>query len=230
MCWGSSLTTNSGPARKGSRPCLQEYVNNRQAALNDLVLGSSATMLALGPASIEWLSPLRPSYQEYRDGFLDVLGLGHFERALREFWPAQGPQWDGLAKLYNKAGDMGVLLVEAKAHPAETESSLMATAPASLDKINRALARTQGHMGVTQADWTQGAYQLANPLAFLYFMNELIGVPTYLALVNFVGDTSYKPTDLPDWHQHYWAVFERLGLRPSCRMLDRVIMIYPPAP
>src|SRR5919108_6092154 len=65
----------------------------------------------------DWISPLaREDYREYRDDFLSVLGLAQYYRALRDFWPLWGPQWDGLALLSGKA-DTGVLLIEAKAHP-----------------------------------------------------------------------------------------------------------------
>ncbi|HYF91526.1 MAG TPA: hypothetical protein VD969_04690 [Symbiobacteriaceae bacterium] len=227
------MGAKTGPATKGSRQCLQQYVNDRQkqSLLNDLLLSSSAAILATTAVSVEWLSPLAAlDYREHRDDFLDVLGLKQSEHIVRDFWPEQGPQWDGLARLRDSAGESAVILVEAKAHPAETESSLMATAPDSIAMIGRAFARTQGYMGVTKGNWTDGAYQLANRLAFLYCMNELVGVPTYLVLVNFVGDKTYRPTSLSEWQAHYRSVFQHLGLQPGCRLLDRIALVFPPAP
>lgn len=224
------VAVNAGKADKGSRLCLQEFVNapQKQATLNDLLISSSPSLLSFGPTEINWRSPLASlNYKEYRDDFLDALGLQQFATILRDFWPAQGPQWDGLAVLTNQAGAKAVLLVEAKAHPAETESSMGATARESIDQIMRAFARTQGFMGVTRGNWTHGAYQLANRLAFLYCMNELMGVSTYLGLVNFVGDTTYRATCLAEWQKHYGEVFEHLGLHPGCRLLDRVLLAYP---
>ena len=177
----------------------------------------------------DWISPLaREDYREYRDDFLSVLGLAQYYRALRDFWPLWGPQWDGLALLSGKA-DTGVLLIEAKAHPAETASAGRAANQDSATKIEAAFAQAQRHMGVAPCDWMRVSYQLANRLAFLYVMNEIAKVPTFLALVNFVDDRSHKPTSLAEWRAHYQVLFPALGIHPGCRMLDRIFTVFLPA-
>jgi hypothetical protein len=166
---------------KGSRYCLQRYVNEKPGDLADRLISASPTLTAFDPVRVDWKSPLAGhNYQEYRDDFLDVLGLQQHEAVLREYWPLQGPQWDGLALLPTET-TIGVLLVEAKAHPGETESTCGATDPASIATIENALARVQSHMGVTPgvtpSDWMKSSYQLANRLALLYFLNEIARVP-----------------------------------------------------
>jgi hypothetical protein len=174
----------------------------------------------------------RQEFREFRDDFLVPLRLEMHQAALRDFWPVQGPQWDALALLPADTAT-GVLLVEAKAHPGETVSACGATSPASLAKIEAAFALVQGFMRishtVTPADWMSGSYQLANRLAYLYFLNEIVRVPTFLALVNFVDDRTHRPTSVADWQQHQQSLFRSLGIHADCRMLDRVVTVYPTA-
>jgi hypothetical protein len=60
-------------------------------------------------------------------------------------------------------------------------------------------------------------------------MNERMGLPTWLALVNFVGDASHKATRLAEWRTHYETLLSQMGLAPSAPLLDRVITVFPPA-
>lgn len=93
-----------------------------------------------------------------------------------------------------------------------------------------AIARTQGFMGVNGVDWLQGTYQLANRFAFLYFLNQIAKVPTFLVLINFVNDQSNKPTPLFVWRRHYQNIFSSMGLHAETQLLDHVILLYPEAP
>lgn len=158
---------------------------------------------------IEWKSPLKvhdsgEPYREYRDDFLLPLGLERHEGALRSFWPRNGPQWDGLGVARSDDID-GYVLVEAKAYPEEAETRSTGKAEASVDQIRAAFKATQDFMGVPRQDWSEGYYQLANRLAFLYFLNEQVGVSTWLVLVNFLDDRTHRPTDLSSWLAAYQA-------------------------
>lgn len=71
---------------------------------------------------ISWKSPLREeNYNEYRDAeFLQRVGLAQLKEALKEFWPAGGPRWDGLAVYETASGrSEGVILVEGRSDPDE---------------------------------------------------------------------------------------------------------------
>lgn len=217
---------SSGSAAKGSRLCLQQYVEHAPRELADLLICHSPSLSAFDPQHFEWKSPLPGAkYYEYRDDFLVALELQRFEPLLEDFWPAGGPQWDGLA-VVRSSRERGALLVEAKGHPGETLSSCAAGSEASRRQIQATLERVREWMGAGPADWLTGSYQLANRLAFLYFLNEVAGVPAWLALVQFVNDTSHKPTPLSEWRLHQQNLFRSLGLTADCRLLDRVITLY----
>jgi len=106
----------------------------------------------------------------------------------REFWPPGGkPNWDAVGWLY-RSGGKDLLLVEAKAHVNELESTCQAKSEASRRQINRALDDTKEYLGAREkAVWTEKFFQYANRLATLYFLN-VHGVPSRLILVYFVGD------------------------------------------
>jgi hypothetical protein len=217
--------TSRGAAEKGSRHCLQRYVEHRPEDLRDLIICHSASLGAFESEAWQWKSPLRSEeYYEYRDDFLEPLGLAHYQAELRRFWPKNGPQWDALALLSGKTGP-GVLLVEAKAHPRELSTPCDAS-PASRERIQAAMETVRVYMNGESSDWLGWSYQLANRIAFLYFLNEVVGVPTWLALINFVNDRSHRPTNLPEWRLHHQSALRSLGIHPGCRLLDRMVPLF----
>jgi hypothetical protein len=133
-----------GIAERGSQHWMQEYVNEQQQQFSQAILASCPSLLAAGSARIDWVSPLKKdNYKEYRDDFLDALGLFGAGELLREFWPKNGPQWDGLAWVRGKSGKRldGLLLVEAKGYPEEALSASKAEDPDSVSRIANSLAR-----------------------------------------------------------------------------------------
>ncbi|HXR94345.1 MAG TPA: hypothetical protein VN718_00605 [Rhizomicrobium sp.] len=178
-----------------------------------------------GANEIAWKSPLvSDGYAEYRDGdFLGVLNLSHLAPALEGFWPKRGPQWDALA--FSERGD--VLLVEAKAHIPELHSPGSAASPASLNRIKAALAEAASQFGAP-ADtlWHGEFYQLANRLAHLAWLRKH-GVPAWLVLVNFTGDSDIGGPKTPDeWEQAYHGAYAALGIASDAPLLARVLHIY----
>ena len=218
---------SQGKAAKGSQYLLQHHVEHHSDQLSATITGSSPSLLAFA-GQFEWISPLSSqNYQEYRDDFLDALGLGQFNTARAQFWPNGGPQWDGLAKVKNKH-QTGYVLVEAKAHPGETHSTTQASKE-SLKKINGSLKVTQMHLQIPQKKWTENYYQTANRLAFLYFMNVQLDLPTWLAFINFTDDQSHIPTDLQTFVTHYQELYSEMGLHQAKQLMDRVITVFTPA-
>jgi hypothetical protein len=173
--------------------------------------------------SVGWVSP-RPddAWAEYRDAaFLERIGHAKLAPALKAFWPARGPQWDGLCV----AGDT-VLLVEAKAHVGEMASSCTAEAPSSVTLIEQSLGATKQALGVDAgADWMNGYYQLANRLAHLWFLRAR-GVDARLVLLQFTGETGMPTASSPAaYHDAFDTAMKHLGFDPAVA-IPGVVPIY----
>ncbi|MBN1843810.1 MAG: hypothetical protein JW883_16210 [Deltaproteobacteria bacterium] len=184
------------PGNKGSLKWIQKAVNDRPDLLD---LAIKKALILPASANIEWVSPLKnDEYAEYRDGaFLKRLGVELKRRPLKDFWPAQGPQWDALGRIDGKA----YFLVEAKAHVAEIISSSQAKSPASISLIGKSLDDTRAFLKLSpHVDLTKGFYQYANRLAHLYLLRELNEIPAYLVFVYFVNDPTHIPTIRDEWN------------------------------
>lgn len=194
------------PGRRGSLKWIQRAVNERWATLEGPILGATKA------SALSWVSPLaEDSFAEYRDeAFLERLSVERLAAQLEGFWPGRGPQWDALARLDGG----GVVLVEAKAHVAEMCSPGSAAGPASLARIEAALAEVADRLGARadRAPWSVHFYQLANRLAHLDFLRRN-GVQAWLALVNFTGDVEMNgPASGEAWEAAYEVAFHVMGL------------------
>jgi hypothetical protein len=160
---------------------------------------------------IDWKSPLaEDDFAEYRDStFLRVLGLDELAGELSEFWPTHGPQWDALARI----GDKRVLLVEAKAHVAEMNSTCAAGTKSRL-RIEDAMDRAKSFYGATAgSNWLSGYYQYANRLAHVQFLRDH-GVDAHLMGVYFLGDSEMRgPAEISTWVKAIDDCHDSLGLR-----------------
>jgi hypothetical protein len=103
-------------AERGSQLQLQLYVNRRVEELNAAIHEGFADM----HGELCWRAPLEDDgFREPRDqDFLATIGCGDLADELSAFWPPKGPVWDGLATVVRVDGRDGVVLVEAKSHPA----------------------------------------------------------------------------------------------------------------
>lgn len=221
-------------AEKGSKHWLQHYVNNRQEDLNNLILMSAPSLLTFldKERSIQWRSPLRENgYQEYRNEFLELESVRRGRRLeLEKYWPRMGPQWDGYAVAGGKNGQKALVLIEAKAHVKEMQSSMRAKDLESRFLIESTIKETMEAIG-SKAPldvWLNDYYQLANRLAYLYILNEKMGIPTWLVLVNFIDDATHIPTDSQQWVQHYQKVFSEMDISSEYNPLfDRIVTVFP---
>ncbi|GGH27705.1 hypothetical protein [Paenibacillus segetis] len=183
-------STNS----KGSFKQIQNLVNNFPSIIN-LKINEKTNC----SEEIIWLSPLKSDkYAEYRDkNFLGIIGHGNLCGELNNFWPSNGPQWDGLAKSVSK-----VFLVEAKANLPELISSpSRAKSMKSIELINASIEKTKSFISDVEinADWTKRYYQYTNRLAHLYFLREQ-GIDAYLINLYFIGDKEVNgPETEAEW-------------------------------
>lgn len=214
---------------KGSQFLLAEYVNHQSAWLNSQILKSSVKLLneINDDLAIEWISPLKQdNYKEYRDNFLNVLGVESI--IPHDIWPKRGPVWDGLAKAKSHSEEEIILLVEAKAHLSEMKSELRATSLDSVRVIQRTFQQFRQRHGIDEkyaTVWENGYYQLANRIIYLDYLNHALNIKTYLVLINFVDDPTHVKTSLQDYLFHYKRVFHDMGIS-HLNLLNNVILCY----
>lgn len=139
-------------ANRGSKLCMQICVNNiiddkdskgqritrksRKHLLDDLI--------CLG--DIQWLTPIASNnFKEFQISEMiksnnipeSLLGLNDM---LWYYWPSRQPQWDAIGI----APDSPLILVEAKAHKKEVESSIKATSNKSIELITQSINELLG--------------------------------------------------------------------------------------
>jgi hypothetical protein len=136
-----------------------------------------------------------------------VDSTSHVKSAWVKFWPQTGnvPNWDAVGLLESNSG-VEYLLVEAKAHVEELQSSCSASENGGLDMIRKALDATIKANGYTAAaeDWLSPYYQYANRLAHLNFLLRH-DIPVHLVFIYFCGDnwggrtqSNGKPPECPN--------------------------------
>jgi hypothetical protein len=200
-------------ANRGSQRWLQVAVERDPECLNVPLRAS----LGLAPgAAVEWLSPLRVErFSEYRDAWAFTNPRWHVpldRRPLRDFWPAGGPMWDGLAR----TADGRFLLVEAKAHVAELVSPRSRAAEPARGRIAESMREVQAAIAprsVDWVDWTGTFYQYANRVAHLYLLRELNQQPVDLVNVYFYNAPDVaSPPGPAHWEGAIRVVEVYLGL------------------
>jgi len=172
-------------ATKGSQYWLQHCLLNHREHL-DRVISESCGL----SKPITWASPLPPRFTEFRDAaFLKALGLEQFSEKLEQFWPKQGPCWDGLA-----VSGQTRILVEAKANLTEWISDCKASSPESIEQISKSLEEVSVALKAKpHIDWTRGLFQFANRLAHQWFLKDRCGIDTRLVFLSFTSDSTHLP-------------------------------------
>lgn len=165
---------------------------------------------------------------EYKGtGFLnDHKDYETIKKEWEKFWSKTGnaPNWDAVCKIGKE-----YVLVEAKAHLNEMKSSCGAKEK-SIQSITKAFEGTREFYGVkNHSDWMKTYYQLANRLAFIYFLNALCSIKIEASLLNIYFLNGYKKrvrkakngfciladksvTDIKTWDEAIKEEYKYLGL------------------
>jgi hypothetical protein len=104
-------------------------------------------------------------------------------RKWKKFWPQTGsPQnWDSICKI-----DDTYLLIEAKARLGEVNSDTQASEK-SINIMQQSFNTTREHYKIiTDSNWTKTYYQMANRIAFIYFLNSC-GIKAKLLNIYFLN-------------------------------------------
>ena len=216
----------------GSEWHLLHYLERNRAAL------STAVGEAIGCDAVEWLAAPSNSGKTRKNPEwtgLDFLPTDSPARAAwSEFWPQRGnpPNWDAVGQVTTQGGTEW-LLVEAKAHLGEIQSSCGAKAAGGRATIERALAETKAALGVpAERDWLSGYYQYCNRVAVLHFLTRQ-SVPARLLFLYFTGDrfpdgTADCPADAKGWKSALEAQAAHVGLPEGHPLSDRIHTLFLP--
>jgi hypothetical protein len=217
----------------GSECHLLRYLGRHRNCLDQRVLE------AVGGSAISWLdfgfdrSKKRWPDAEWKG--MDFLPADEPAKAAwRAFWPWSGnvPNWDAVGRITTKRREEW-LLVEAKAHVAETHSSCGAKAAGGLDQIIRAFGETKRALGVSpDRDWLTGHYQYCNRITSLHFL-VAHSVPARLLFIYFTGDESDPPTRVCPQNDHEWLdtlkrQADHVGLPRNHLLADRIHTLFLP--
>jgi hypothetical protein len=219
----------------GSEFHLKSYIEKANSSLDAQVLS------ALGASScVHWLFNDAHERSGKNPGeWVGMDFLPHDHPAREQwltFWPQSGnaQNWDAVG-LTRVNGKQTWLLVEAKAHLGELQSTCGAKSPDSVARINAALNDTKAAVGASAtADWLKPYYQYANRLAALKFLSDQ-GVEARLVLVYFTGDrwpynfNVVAPTDEAGWKPALEQQDNHLGLTGQSDLEKKVIKLFPPA-
>jgi len=209
-------------APKGSKKWIQILVNKKPELFNTKI-GEAAKF---SKNRIIWVSPLASDkFQEYWDnGFLNVLKITKLKVPLHEFWPPGGAHWDALGR----GSSDEIFLVEAKSHIPELVSSCAAKDEESIQKIDESFLKTKQFFGAPiEVDWKKRFYQYANRLAYLYWMDELNEIPTYLINVYFVNDKAQNgPKDISEWKGALTLLYSYFGLKKNNKLQEHILDIF----
>lgn len=197
-------------AQAGSQRWLQIAVERHPQLLTEALRQCGALSRDV---DITWRSPLRDDgFREYRDAqALRMAGISALpHRALKDFWPARGPVWDGIGV----CSDGRPVFVEAKAHIPEAASPACRASPTSLERIRHSLSEARrAYAPKASADWSGAFYQYANRLAYQFLLNQLNAIPSALVFLYFVNDTQMQgPTSQAEWRGAVRLIHAALGL------------------
>lgn len=204
-------------ASRGSKLCMQICVNNTE----DDIIGKKVVRKSrkhlldnlLGYEDINWLSPRTlDNYKEYQlediaEKFPSETGLSDMDWS---FWNSKRkPQWDAIGV----AEDGTLIIVEAKAHISEIESSGSQARGDSLNQIKQEIEKVLGSDPV----WLGKYYQTANRILYLSKLKQYYGKKRKVILVflNFINDVTYKPEPEELWRSYLSDMKEKHPLPSS---------------
>lgn len=220
----------------GSEWHLLRYLGYHRECLQNSILEST------GGSQIQWLdfgfsTVNQPLHQDQEWQGIDFIHEPEIRKKWNGFWPQTGnpPNWDAVGKLIGETGEEW-LLVEAKAHLKEMNSSCAATHPKSIEMINKAILVSQDSFTASKAPitkWLSPHYQFCNRLAVLHFlMRECTpSIPARLVFIYFYGDKNGNqecPQIAEAWDSDIQKMYDTIGLDSKTELFQRVHKIFLP--
>lgn len=201
---------------------------------------------SIGVSTINWLDfPLGgklnyPSGMPIRDGEWKRIkfAAAELKEQYKAFWPSRGEQqnWDAVGYSNSVSGEE-LVLVEAKAHPAEikfngTDASEDGGRPIirnAFQETLRACNFDESSAMIQAEKWLTGCYQYANRLATLHFFHKQ-NISARLVFLYFCGDQHpsgiYCPQVVAEWDETLKLVKSYLGLKGTSDLESRIHTVF----
>ncbi len=164
-----------------------EYQMLRYLGHHRMYLDSKIKEVTNSNSAIEWWDyPVelnRDSLDGEWQGINFLQKYPDYNRIYKEwqtFWPKRGQSWDGIFQQ-----DGVIYVVEAKAHVKEMEQKCQASEE-SKKMIRKAFEQVTGNQSKAKSWLESKHYQLANRIAFVYFLNSM-GIKAELCYLFFLN-------------------------------------------
>lgn len=188
---------------------------------------------------MEWLDYPKNEKRKSLDGehegidFLPAIMKNKISNNWKKYWPKRGQSWDAI--LYcspivpNSKLEEKWIIVEAKAHLKELESSCKADNKDSIKKIETALEVTKKRFNINnETNWMKQYYQLANRLSFINFMLDN-GIQCSLLNIYFINGWNKYPQKnvlkIEDWKKAIQVEYSYLGINNEAKKFISEIFV-----
>jgi len=184
---------------------------------------------------LEWLSPTEENnkFHEHQLNNKIIMEKLDLEKGVWDnFWPGRQPQWDGIILTENT-----VYLIEAKSHLKEFVPRRKSDKNASdkRKRNNEMICTALKNVAKTynsnaNNNWLTKYYQVANRLAFLEKLKELLKNKKEVQLIflNFINDPTWEKEkrvkDEKEWSEKYQKIFKEMGIRQEILKRQDVII------
>ena len=209
-------------AVEAGKAYLDKYLSSKhkKVILSNLII-SSSELLKNEPVHIEWMNDGPVKGLQKQDTVFTQLGIDNIQ--MNGYWPLPAVNFDAL----------GIIHLE------DSKSIIMVDACFSGEKFNgpryspykipeqaEFFKNVQKTMRCKTSDWTES--ELGLRFAYLYLLNEVLDIPTWYALINFQSSVHKPSMNIISWNEYYFNAFKELGIHKDCKLIEKLIMVYPP--
>lgn len=189
---------------KGSKYWIENLVNYHSIYFNDRIKKLDSNI-----GEIKWITSL-----DKNDGccintkelIKDIL---NYSENNSNFWPCSEPKWSAVG-IDNKGS---IILVEAKAHRAETRSMCRITSDSNKAKIKNIMKQTFNSISedklFPEEVWMNEYFQFASRLSIFNKLKK-DNINVKYVLLNIINDPTFIRTTKAEWDRHYEIVMNKL--------------------